>query len=312
MRSRLLRFAFIVLVIPAVLLAEDKSCVEQVKEMTLGSLPGVVPTYFSYGHETRARELQTLLQRASAHYQKTLAINPTVTLAALSQTDWPAVLDKPYGLPTMRSGPCRRGKGGAAMPPQYLAILAVTSDGPIYQDWLKLEAKLSAHTKRKLKKEKLTFSAGGKVLLDFVALHELGHAYAQAMGINPLSSFFAEFMGNYIAWSFLDAAPGRLGEKTILVLRANVEGITPIHSSLDRFETFRSSEDPPTEAWYNSAFTIKAAEVYERRGVGFLREVAKAFQGEEYGRITNEEILRRLEKIDPGFIAWAAKPGAGN
>jgi hypothetical protein len=91
------------------------------------------------------------------------------------------------------------------------------------------------------------------------------------------------------------------------VLEANVEGITPVHASVDRFETFRSREHPPTEAWYNSAFTLKAADVYEARGLGFLEKVRDAFRGEKYGSITNEEILARLEKIEPGYVEWARR-----
>lgn len=40
-------------------------------------------------------------------------------------------------------------------------------------------------------------------------------------------------------------------------------------------------------------------------GFAFLREVRDAFAGEKYLSITNEEILRRLEKIQPGFMEWA-------
>jgi hypothetical protein len=33
--------------------------------------------------------------------------------------------------------------------------------------------------------------------------------------------------------------------------------------------------------------------------------VRDAFAGEKYLSINNEEILRRLEKIQPGFVEWA-------
>nr|MBA3769752.1 hypothetical protein [Blastocatellia bacterium] len=45
--------------------------------------------------------------------------------------------------------------------------------------------------------------------------------------------------------------------------------------------------------------------VYEKKGFAFLREVRDAFAGEKYLSINNEEILRRLEKIQPGFMKWS-------
>jgi hypothetical protein len=283
--------------------AQVVTCRDQLRALGLATLPGPIETHYSEGYRDRAVAMQALLRDAAKFYERSLKLTPAVTLAALGPDDWPKLLDKPYGLPTLRTGLCRR--GAYTGPPQYVAIMPVTAGGPIYTDWLAMKTSLSPEAMRRLKKAGLSFEEGGQTMLDFVALHELGHAYAHALGIETVSSFFAEFTGNYLAYAFLKSTPGRLDKKAMAVLRTNVEGITPIHASIDKFESFQSREHPPTEAWYNSVFTLKAQEVYDRRGLDFILKVRDAFTGEKYGTIKTDEILRRLERIEPGFVTWS-------
>ncbi len=90
-------------------LAQEKSCVEQLKDLRLESLEGKVTTHYSPGQRKRASEMKVLLEEASSFYERSLGLTPVVTLAALAPAEWPFLLDKPYGLPTLRTGPCRRG-----------------------------------------------------------------------------------------------------------------------------------------------------------------------------------------------------------
>ena len=283
--------------------AQIVTCREQLRGLKLEVLPGRVETHFSAGYRERAVRMQNLLQRGAQFYERSLKLTPTVTLAALGPDDWPKILDKPYGLPTLRTGPCRRGAYDG--PPHYVAIMPVTAGGPIYNDWLAMKTSLSPKTLGKLKNLGLTYEEGGQALLDFVALHELGHAYAHALGIETVSGFLAEFTGNYFAYAFMRSTKDRMDKRIMTVLRANIEGIKPIHASIDKFEKFQSREDPPTEAWYNSVFTVKAEEIYDKKGFPFIIRVRDAFKGEKYGSITNDEILRRLETIQPGFVEWS-------
>lgn len=285
--------------------AQEKTCLEQVKDLKLGFMAGRVPTYFSPSQHKRASEMKALLEEASLFYERSLGLKPELTLAAVSPGNWASLLNKPYGLPTMRTGPCNGGGAAQTSPAQYVAIMPATVGGPIYEGWMALKDSLPPQTAVKLQNSGIEFEPAGKLLLDFVALHELGHAYAHGYGINSLSGFFAEHIGNYFAYAFLRSTEGRLDKKVMAILETNVEGITPIHASLEKFETFQSREHPPTETWYNAAFTLKAAEVYEKRGLAFLKDVRDAFSGETYGSITNEAILSRLEKIHPGYIKWA-------
>ena len=283
--------------------AQDKYCVDEIKELKLQVLPGKIITYYSTGQQQRANDLKLLLERASQLFEDSLKLKINVTLAAIGPKEWSALLDKPYGLPTMRNGACKRGSSNLTEA-RYVAIMPGTINGPIYNGWIELEDSLSTPTLQKLEKAGIGFEKGGKVLIDFVGLHELSHAYAHAFGINYYVNFFAEFIADYLAYAFLRSTEERLDKKVIAVLSANIDGITPVHSSFIRYERFRSSEHPPTETWYNSIITLKAAEIYDQRGFGFLFDVQKAFSEPE-GQLNTEKILARLEEIYPGILKWS-------
>jgi hypothetical protein len=283
--------------------AQAKYCVDEIKELGLPFLPGKIITYYSNDQETRAAELKSLLEKAAKVFEDSLGVKIELTIAALDSKDWVGLMDRPYGLPTVRSGSCKRSKESFPEA-RYAAILPGAINGPIYEGWTTLKDSLSLTTIQSLQKAGVGFEQGGKILLDFVALHELGHAYAHAFGINYHVNFFAEFMADYLAYSFLRSTPERLDKKVLAILSANIAGISPIHSSFNSYETFRSSEHPPTETWYNSIITLKAAEVYDQRGFGFLYAVKKNFTEAE-GQLKTGPIITRLETIYPSILKWS-------
>jgi hypothetical protein len=68
------------------------------------------------------------------------------------------------------------------------------------------------------------------------------------------------------------------------------------------------SKDGVNYGWYQGQFLEQVKRVYADKGLKFLEEVRRAFpaSGGAKGRLGNTETLRRLEKIAPGFTAWAA------
>lgn len=301
--KRLTLIATFILAINISAVAQEKYCADEIKDLKLQSISGQIITYYSEGKEIRASELKTLLERASASLGDSLNVEINLTLAVLDAKEWAQLIDKPYGLPTIRTGACKRG-GGSFPEPRYAAILPAGIDGPLYKDWIALKDSISTKTLQELKEVGVGFEQGGKIMIDFVALHELGHAYHLQFGIKNYFNFFAEFMADYIAYAFLRSTEERLDKKVLAVLSANIETITPVHSSFIKWENFRSSEHPPTEAWYNSIITLKAAEIYEQRGFEFLTAVKNAFPEAE-GKLNTETILARLDSIHPGMLKWS-------
>ena len=301
--KRLNLIAIFILAINVSAAAQSKYCADEIKDMNLPFLPGKINTWYSAGVEKRANELKIFLERASKLFEDSLKVKIDLTMAVLAPKEWEALMDKPYGLPAMRPSTCKRSNEKFPKP-LYAAIMPGAIDGPVYDGWMQLKDSLSPATIQKLKKAGIGFEQGGKVLIDFVGLHELGHAYAHAFGINFYVNFFAEFIADYLAYSFLRSTDERLDKKTIAVLSANIGGITPVHSSFIRYEKFRSSEHPPTETWYNSIITLKAKEIYDQRGFEFLTAVKKAFPEAE-GKLNTETIIARLDTIHPGILKWS-------
>ena len=283
--------------------SQDTYCIEDVKNLNLQSIPGKITAYYSPGQETRAQELKSLLERAAKLFEDSLDVKIEFSLAALNTKDWNGIMDRPYGLPCMRPGTCKRSnvKFPAA---KYVAIMPGAINGPLYDSWIILKDSVQQTTVQTLHNAGLDFEQGGKVLIDFVGLHEVAHAYAHAFGINYYVNLFAELMADYLAYAFLRSTPERMDLKVMPVLAANVDGIRPVHSTFGEYENFRSSEHPPTEAWYNSVITLTAAEIYEQRGFEFLHAVRKAFTEKE-GQLKTDVILQRLENIHPGILKWA-------
>jgi hypothetical protein len=282
---------------------QSKYCVDEIRELNLPQLPGKVLTYYSTGQEERAHELKSLLERASKFFEDSLKVQVDLVLAALDPKTWAGLMDRPYGLPTMRNGACKR--GGSTFPePRYAAIMPGGIDGPIYTSWIELKDSLPASAIQKLTDAGIAFGQGGKVLINFVALHELGHAYAHRFGLNFYVQFFAELIADYLAYAFLRSTDERLDKEVMAVLAVNAETIIPVHSSFNKYENFRSSEHPPTETWYNSVITLKAAEIYNQRGFEFLYAIQKVFTEKE-GQLKTDTIIARLEKIHPGILVWS-------
>ena len=283
--------------------AQSKYCVDEIRDLKLQSISGRIQTYYSEGMEKRASELKTLLERASVSLSDSLNLEINLILAALGPKEWAQVLDKTYGLPTFRTDACKK-DGGSFPEPKYVAIVPGAIDGPLYNDWIALKDSLSSKALQKLKEAGMRFEQGGKLMIDFVALHELGHAYHLKFGIKNYVNFFSEFMANYVAYAFLRSTEERLDKKVLAILSANIQTITPVHSSFTKWEKFRSSEHPPTEAWYNSVITLKAAEIYEQRGFEFLYAIRKAFPEAE-GQLNTETIIARMDTIHPGILIWS-------
>lgn len=149
--------------------------------------------------------------------------------------------------------------------------------------------------------------------VDFVLLHEYGHLAAKAyfradsdQDYLPVS-WFEEFLANYFAYAFVRASDLDWSEAGKAAWRDEVEGFTPSVLSLNW--SFMN-ELPPDElartyGWYQYLLNLRAADVYEQHGLGFLRALEDRLAWEETEDWTTESLLSSLEEVAPGFKAWS-------
>lgn len=100
--KRLNIIATFILAINVSAAAQGKYCADEIKDMKLPFLPGKINTYYSAGVEKRANELKIFLERAPKLFEDSLKVKIDLTMAVLAPKEWEALMDKPYGLPTMR------------------------------------------------------------------------------------------------------------------------------------------------------------------------------------------------------------------
>jgi hypothetical protein len=61
----------------------------------------------------------------------------------------------------------------------------------------------------------------------------------------------------------------------------------------------------PTYGWYQIMLNLKAAELYEKYGLDFLRTLKERLPWQDSENWSTESLLSLLEDISPGFVEWS-------
>jgi hypothetical protein len=268
--------------------------VEQIRGLRLDSLAGPLPVHYSAGFRDHAEEVQAILRDAARFYADSLGLPTTVRVALLAAPQWQRVTQVPYGVPFTQGG---------------VVLIPATGDGAIAADFLSLEAGASAEARAKVAESGASFAENARRMTDLIGYHELGHGYTSALGIRPHTRWFSELLATYMAYAFLARARPQLARGWEAMLLARLQGPRPAHTSLADFERLYIRVGPENYNWYQAAFAMQAAEVFQAQGLGFLARVREAFPagGEQ---MDGDAVLARLEAIHPGFRAWADRLGA--
>jgi hypothetical protein len=141
--------------------------------------------------------------------------------------------------------------------------------------------------------------------------HELGHVFAAAYGIGRPNLWFGEFMAGYFAEAYRADAPdeSRLQVFSDLLSEWLARGSKPVYTSLDDLERLYASMPASNYGWYQAQFEKRGKDVYREQGFSFIQRVRAALPASEGRALTVTEVLARLEKISPGFEAWARSLG---
>jgi len=268
---------------------------EQVRGLGLDSLAGPLPVHYSASFRDRAAEVQSILREGARFFADSLALPTTVRVALLSQADWHRVSQVPYGVPYVQGG---------------VVFIPASGDGVIVDDFLRLEANASPAAHAKVAQTGLSFAQNARRMTDLIGYHELGHGYVDAYGIRAHARWFNEFLATYMAYAYLHRMQPAVARGWEAMLQAKLDAPAPAHTSLAAFDSLYIRVGPENYNWYQAAFALHAAEVFQAEGLGFLARVREAFpavQGE--ARLDGETVLARLEQIRPGFRAWADSLG---
>jgi hypothetical protein len=259
----------------------------------LEARPGDVPTYYSPGFDERARTLQRLVEEGQRFFADSLGLRAPVHLAVLSEADWSRITPTPYTVPFYSPG-------------AKVIVLPATTAGIIVDDYLAARPRLPADRLRRIEAAGFSYEAGAHAMVDLIGYHELGHLYTPAYGIRTPGHWLNEFVATYFAYSFLRRARPDLAELWDGIVQPAPDA-RPAHTSLADFDRLYFGVGPENYFWYQGIFAAKVSEVFDHHGLGFLPALRDAFPADQPGRLTDDEVLGRLDRLHPGFGDWAAR-----
>ncbi|MDF7813913.1 hypothetical protein [Hymenobacter sp. YC55] len=255
-----------------------------------------VAVYYVPGYETRALALRHLMQEVKTFYQQQLQLDVPFSLAVLDSARWTSIYSEQgrpfYGVPWVSKKP-------------YVAFLPATG-GRINEQLAAVEEKRRANPKKPVDSRRFAYGGTKLGVPDLIGIHELGHAYTDAYGINLQVAWLRELVATYFCYAYLrqQLPPQAAGwEAANHLFYRNVK---PTYTSLADFDRLYFGVGPDNYGWYQAYFQQQVEHVYREQGLGFLRALPHAFPMSEPPVTDGEEALTRVEKICPGFRAWAA------
>jgi hypothetical protein len=273
----------------------------RVVKLDLPSLPGPVPTYYDHGAKTRAERLQADIRGMNGFYQEQLGVQVAVNLAVLNSNQWTRVNPIPFGLPGVHGDP-------------PVVFIPAYSGGYASRKLLDRKEAIPAEVLQDyLRTSQRSFEAASDDFVDFIALHELGHALLVHYGIDPSCNWLNEFLASYFGYAFL--AERRPERKPVIALFGRPPQTHPKHTTLADFERLYFLVDD--YAWYQGRFERRIQEMYPQAGLQFIKDLKRvlprtvpipegvAIPDPVVNRLPPEVVIERLETIAPGFQAWA-------
>jgi hypothetical protein len=283
--------------------SEQLGRMDGIRSLGLESIPGAMPTFYSPQALARAEYLQGLLGGEIAYYADVFHFSfSPITLAVLNSQQWPAVAGGgPYGMPSVDG----TNPAVFVMPASWDEVtwMAVPKRGQVPPDMLRRA--LANGRKWDLVK----FEG-----CDGIGTHEIGHSIIRQLGIDPQAKWFNEFLASFVGYAYLKAkAPAQALSNEIfwtVGLNHSPHPFTKLDDFDARYDQLQQ-EFPGNYGWYQLALDQRVIEIYAQSGVEYLREVRKQFP-EGAPTLDNAQLLNKLEKISPGWKAWAERLEAGN
>lgn len=295
-----LRFTFVFILLPilAFTQAEQKqlSLAERVQNLKLDSTEIGELAYYSEGYLDRAELISMEIERARKFYLDSLGIEVEVKIALLDTNDYNTLsLRIPYGLPFVNNG--------------LIFLPADTSTGAVKDMYAPFSGSISEEAKSILNSLAMDYAAALNRMVDLIGLHEIGHVQNDAMGINGRQKWFDEFMASYFGYAYMQNNDTSLAGIWDVFTHAGFEGYTPTHVSLDVFNKLYFGVGFENYGWFQNAFQERIREVYAAKGLNFIRLVKEKLSDSSFQPATAQELLEKLEEIEPGFIKWADSLG---
>jgi len=279
MITKILLFVFIL----SVSAAYSQNELTAVRSLKVDSLKAGLTVYFTPGYTERAKYLAEILIEAKQYFKDSLGVEYDFHLAVLNEAQWNELKSPyPYGMPWNN-----------ATRPYVIFMPADTSHGAVVDD-------LSNFLER----------AAANKFVDNIGFHEAGHTYVceyiyGGRFSDPEIPFrwFDEMMANYFCYAFLRTNYPAMADILYEVATRSYNTTEFTYTTLQQFEEHYFEIPPSNYHWYQTTFIKRVIDVYNEKGINFIREVREKISWDK--KRTTEELLAELEAIVPGFLKWA-------
>ena len=263
----------------------------------LDSLPDArVKTYFSHGHQHRAKEISDRVDNAFSYFKELLAFEPSVKLLVLSQTDWAehSKMDVVYGMPHYADDG---------------SLVVAAEDNDFFRSFVPTLDELAPDLAEQVKR---THSNEDGVLtmqpfFDLLALHELGHAFHVQAKVNMQRKWLQELYVNILLHTYIaEKEPEQLPALTLfprMVVAGGTEGFA--YTRLEDAHTYYNElgrDHPRNYGWYQCRWHKAAATIYDEGGANVGRTLWDALKAQQID-LTDPALLAFLQKYEKNVAA---------
>jgi hypothetical protein len=244
-----------------------------------------VNTYFSSGHETRAKQMATRVENALAFYNELIGFKPSVTILLLSKADWSSHTNFPvYGMPHY--------KGDST-------LIVAAEDNEFWKSNLPVKD-LPADVRKQA--EKVYSLPDGsfsmQAFFDLLAIHELGHAFHNQGKLKVQRKWMGELFCNILLHTYIaEKEPGQLAALTLfpqIVVKGGTKNYQYISlQQLEENYNEIAQQHPQNYGWYQCRWHVAAAIIYDADGKNVFKKLWTALQ--EQNKLDDAAFSKLLE-----------------
>ena len=289
--NRFLTRAIIAVLFLSIAFHVNAGPLDEVKRLPVNVIEGEITVYHTEGYEDRALMLGQMLEEAKEFFEQSLGVSADISLAVLDRSHW-LQISFPYGLPNYFIN------GG-----NLVLLPATIDDGVVVSGYLDKSGKASQSVLDKLESHNLTYDDAARRMVDVIGFHELGHIYNWAYELTTHRKWFEEMAASYFAWAYMDARHPELLAVFECVTQTSIDTIDPGFTSFEDLERLRTGVGVENYDWYQAMFIKRVSAIYPEHGLSFIEKAKVSLESDR--KLTDEELLARLEEIAPGFIQWA-------
>jgi hypothetical protein len=268
---------------------EDRTVDSLLQTRKTDTLGGRVKTYYSPGHQSIAVELQQLVTRAIAYYEKKYSVHFDIHLIVLDSSQWFKEII-PFGFVFCNQNWLVLNAGMSY--PEFKSVYGfngITSQMD------------SSFSKNKIQAEEIIYSR-----LKFLCLHELGHYFIYNLSDAQAPDVWTnEFIATYFANEYVAQFDPKIKNGFDIFCRTIIAVYPAQHKTLAEFDSLYFKMKLGNFAWYHSRFYFLADSLYHCSGNAYFNIFQTNFPKKD-GLVFNQETIDKLVEANCSglFSKW--------